>query len=359
MRSQFLIGSRAPSIEMLTWICGKPVFALQRGTIYIVALFSTICPHCPKTIADLGQLHEKYGDTGVVAFGVAAMERAATADEAGARVDTWLNKELPNPTISIAFEHTGEMNKLWWVASGSYGVPTIFIVDRDNSIAYIGYPDTEDPALLERVLTKVMDGSWDNSAEAKKAHEKWLQEALVCRANVALSIKDFKTALSTIEELNEAIPDNPQFREAHIKVLLEMMHDFEAGWIVLAGLARDAIEKNDGDWLLAAMQQLFGSPYDYSCLPSAERFSLGKVLSERILTLCPQQDGISRAISYGAVARYFYESGEIDRAVDSIEHALELVEGESLPDGEKQNYLAPLVQALAEYKGVRDTEGIC
>ncbi|MGZ2408164.1 hypothetical protein ACVIKO_005485 [Rhizobium ruizarguesonis] len=37
---------------------------------------------------------------------------------------------------------------------------------------------------------------------------------------------------------------------------------------------------------------------------------MGKVLSERILTLCPQQDGISRAISYGAVARYFYESGE-------------------------------------------------
>ncbi|MGO8655573.1 hypothetical protein ACC771_07680, partial [Rhizobium ruizarguesonis] len=47
-------------------ICGKPVFALQRGTIYIVVLFSTTCPHCPKTIADLGQLLEKYGDTGVV-----------------------------------------------------------------------------------------------------------------------------------------------------------------------------------------------------------------------------------------------------------------------------------------------------
>ncbi|MGO7203226.1 hypothetical protein ACCT30_18395 [Rhizobium ruizarguesonis] len=30
---------------------------------------------------------------------------------------------------------------------------------------------------------------------------------------------------------------------------------------------------------------------------------------------------------------------------------MELVEGESLPDDEKQNYLAPLVQALAEYKG--------
>ncbi|MGO8492022.1 hypothetical protein ACC757_35225 [Rhizobium ruizarguesonis] len=102
------------------------------------------------------------------------MEWTATADEAGARVDTWLNKELANPTISIAFEHTGEMNKLWRVAGGSYAVPTIFIVDRDNSIAYIGYPDPEGPALLERVLPKVMDGSWDNSAEAKKAHEKWL-----------------------------------------------------------------------------------------------------------------------------------------------------------------------------------------
>ncbi|WP_261318173.1 TlpA disulfide reductase family protein [Rhizobium leguminosarum] len=351
MRNRFLIGSRAPSIEMLTWICGKPVFALQRGTIYIVALFSTTCPHCPKTIADLGQLHEKYGDTGVVAFGVAANESAATAEEISAQVNTWLNKELPNPKIPIAIDHTGEMQRLWSAASGSRGVPTMFVVNRDDSIAYIGYLDLQDPALLERVLIKVMDGSWDTSAEAKKAHEKWLEGALVHRANVALSIKDFKTALSTIEELNEAFPDNLQYREHHIKVLLEMMHDFEAGWIVLAGFARNAIEKNDDRWLLVAMQQLFGSPYDYSRLPFAERFSMGKELSERILALCPQQDGISRALYYATIAPYFYDSGDKDRAVELVEHAVELVKGSSLPDDQKQECLAQLVQAQAEYKG--------
>ncbi|WP_017968977.1 TlpA disulfide reductase family protein [Rhizobium leguminosarum] len=351
MRSQFLIDSRAPSIEMLTWICGKPVFALQRGTIYIVALFATSCVFCPKALADLGRLQEKYRDMGVEAFGVAARELAATADEARARVETWLNKKLPNSTIPIAFEHTGEMNKLWLVASGSVGDPTIFVVDRDNSITYIGYPEPADPDLLERVLTKVMDGSWDTSAEAKKAHEKWLEVALVHRANGALSIKDFKTALSTIEELKEGFPDNLQYRAHHVKVLLEMMHDFEAGWIVLAGLVRDAIEKNDDRWLLVAMQQLFGSPYDYSRLPFAERFSMGKELSERILTLCPQQDGISRALYYATIAPYFYDSGDKDRAIELVEHAVELVEGSSLPDDQKQECLAQLVQALAEYKG--------
>ncbi|TAW61437.1 TlpA family protein disulfide reductase (plasmid) [Rhizobium ruizarguesonis] len=351
MNAHFLIGSLAPSIETLTWIRGNPIFALERGKIHIVALFATTCGFCSKSLADLGQLQEKYRDIGLEALGVAARERVATADEARARVDTWLNKELPNPTIPIAFEHTGEMNKLWWVAGGSFADPTIFVVDRDNSIAHIGYPDPEDPDLLERVLIKVMDGSWDTSAEAKNAQEKWLEGVLLFRAIAAVNIKDFQTALSTIEEGIKAIPDNLPFREAHVELLLGRMHDFEAGWIVLARLARNAIEKNDGEWLLAAMQQLFGSPYDYSCLPFAERFSMGKELLESIQTLCPQQDGISRARSYATIAPYFYESGDKDRAVESIAHALELVEGESLPDDVKQEYLAQLEAALAEYKG--------
>ncbi|WP_327206549.1 hypothetical protein [Rhizobium beringeri] len=105
-----------------------------------------------------------------------------------------------------------------------------------------------------------------------------MKECSFFRAIAAVNIKDFQTALSTIEEGIKAIPDNLPFREAHVELLLGRMHDFEAGWIVLARLARNAIEKNDGEWLLAAMQQLFGSPYDYSCLPFAERFSMGKEL---------------------------------------------------------------------------------
>ncbi|MBY5579184.1 TlpA family protein disulfide reductase [Rhizobium leguminosarum] len=351
MRRRFLIGSRAPSIKMLTWIDGNPTFAFQRGKIHIVALFGTTCGLCSNALADLGQLQEKYGDLGVEAFGVAANESAATAEEVGAQVNTWLNKELPNSKIPIATDHTGEMQRLWSVASGSRRVPTMFVVNRDDSIAYIGYPEPADPGLLERVLIKIIDDTWDTSAEAKKAHEKWLEGVLRFRAIAAVNIKDLQTALSTIGEGIKAIPDNLPFREAHVELLLGKMHDFEAGWIASAQLARNAVEKNDDDWLLAAMQQLFGSAYDYSRLPFAERFSMGKELSERILTLCPRQDGISRARSYATIAPYFYESGDKDGAVESIAHALELVEGESLPDDVKQKYVAQLAEALAEYKG--------
>ncbi|UIY27933.1 TlpA family protein disulfide reductase (plasmid) [Rhizobium leguminosarum] len=350
MKAHFLIGSLAPSIETLTWIRGNPIFALERGKIHIVALFATTCGFCSKSHADLGQLQEKYRDIGLEALGVAARERVATADEARARVDTWLNKELPDPTIPIAFEHTGEMNKLWWVAGGSFADPTIFVVDRDNSIAHIGYPDPEDPDLLERVLIKVMDGSWDTSAEAKNAQEKWLEGVLLFRAIAAVNIKDFQTALSTIEEGIKAIPDNLPFREAHVELLLGRMHDFEAGWIVLARLARNAIEKMmvSGFWRRCSNSSVHRTTTPAFRLRNA--FDGQGALGEHSDTVSATRWHLTRAFLRDNCP-FTSMSGDKDRAVESIAHALELVEGESLPDDVKQEYLAQLEAALAEYKG--------
>jgi thiol-disulfide isomerase/thioredoxin len=343
------IGSPAPSIEMLTWIYGNPISAFQPGKIYIIELFATTCGYCPDALTGLGRLQEKYGDVGVEVFAVAANERAETADAARVQVNTWLNKEVPNSQISIAFDLTGKMQKHWSDASGSIGVPLVFVVDRDRSIAFIGRPQS-----LDHVLPKVIDGTWCTSAEGKQSDKERLAEGqtltFLSRTLAAMNVKDSKTALSAIEEGINAFPDNLDFRRFHADILIGEMHNMEAAWIALGRFARDAIEKNSEDWLLAAMRQLFGSPYDYSCLPFAERFSMGKELSDRILTLCPQWDARSRALSYAAIAPYYHENGKSERAVELIEEALELVEGESLADDVKQEWLAQLLQALEKYK---------
>ncbi|MBP2449526.1 hypothetical protein [Rhizobium leguminosarum] len=40
-------------------------------------------------------------------------------------------------------------------ASLSHGVPRVFVIDRDGSIAFIGLP-----GFLEHILPKVIEGSW-------------------------------------------------------------------------------------------------------------------------------------------------------------------------------------------------------
>ncbi|MDV4183717.1 TlpA family protein disulfide reductase, partial [Rhizobium brockwellii] len=211
---------------------------------------------------------------------------------------------------------------------------------------------------LECILDRVIDGSWDSSAEAREAEKERLAECevdelereLEIQIAAAIEVRDWKRALSATEEALKSIPDNPTFREAHVELLMRKLHDFEAGWIALGRFARDAIERNSADWLLAAMRQLFCSPYEYSSLPFAERFSMGKELSNCILRLCPQQDALSRAVSYQTIASYYHENSEKSRAVELVEQALALVQGETLSDDVKQEWIADLMRVLGKYK---------
>ncbi|NKK96295.1 redoxin domain-containing protein [Rhizobium leguminosarum bv. viciae] len=361
MTSSLNSGSPAPSINVQHWLRGDPLSNLQLGKIYILDFFSTGCGPCGPALARLAQLQEEYGDMGVEIIAVASREKAATADEARAQVDAWASKWLPNSNIRIAFDYSGEMDKLWMDASLSFGVPQAFVVDRDGSIASIGDPDE-----LKFILPRVIDGSWRASAEAKNAESERIAEgesdvsynALLRRIRAATEIEDWKAALAAFEEGINLFPDIICLRQSYVGTLIGRMRDMEAGWIALDQFARDAIERNSEDWLSAALEQLFGW-YDYSGLPSAERFSMGKELSERILRLY-QQQALSRADSSLSVARYYHESGDNDRAVDLIERALKFVDGESLPDGEKHEQMAQLLHTLAEYKGEQACYGgIC
>ncbi|MGZ2505082.1 redoxin domain-containing protein [Rhizobium leguminosarum] len=353
MKHQLSIGSPAPSIKMLAWLQGAPMPVFQPGWIYILVYLSTTCGCCETALSDLETLQEMYRDIGVEVIGVVAKEPAPTADEARSLVETWLADRLSNSDVRIAYDYTGEMDKHWMDASLSFWVPQAFVVSRNGTIAYIG-----DPNSLECILDHVVDGSWDSSAEAREAEKERLAEcevyelerALEIQIASAIEVRDWKRALSATKEAIKSIPDNPTFREAHVELLMRKLHDFEAGWIALGRFARGAIERNSADWLLAAMRQLFCSPYEYSSLPFAERFSMGKELSDCILRLCPQQDALSRAESYQTIASYYHENGEKSRAVELVEQALALVQGETLSDDVKQEWIADLMCVLGKYK---------
>ncbi|MBY5773032.1 redoxin domain-containing protein [Rhizobium leguminosarum] len=354
MTSGLGIGSPAPSIAVQDWLRGDRISNFQLGKIYILEFISTTCSGCGPALSHLAQLQEEYSDMGVELIGVAASEEAATADKARAQVDAWASKWLPNSKIRIGFDHSGEMDKHWLKASLTFHVPKAFVVERDGSIAFIG-----PPPLLDEVLPRVIDGSWRASAEAKNAENdriaeaeiNALERALRRRIRAATEIEDWKTALSAIEEGIVLFPDNISLHQWHVRILIGRMRDMEAGWIALDQFARTAIERNSEVSLLMALQELFGPHLDYSGLPVAKRISMGKELCERILRLSPQHDAPFRYYSYLTIAFYYHESGDNDRAVDLIEQALKFVDGESLPDVEKHERMAQLLQTLAKYKG--------
>ncbi|MDA9447917.1 TlpA family protein disulfide reductase, partial [Bradyrhizobium sp. CCBAU 21360] len=315
-------------------------------------------------------LQEKYKDNGLELLGVAACEEAPTADEARTTLDAWLTDKFSNLNFRIGFDSTEEMNKLWMDSSFSVGIPTSFVVDRDGHIAFIG-----SPMQLDDVLPKILNGSWRTSDEAKAAdteridsgrremremkRKRALTEPILAKLQPAMEAEDWAKALSAVEEAVAVMPDDLRFRALHAELLLHKLRNLQTGLPVLRQFARDAIDKNDEQWMEWALRQLFDPANDNSHFPSAERLAMGKELSEHILALNPPQgdDGF-KYLSYGTVAQYYYESGNKDRAIELIEVALNSLGGpEPIPDELKKDVMSALVEALANYKGEKACYG--
>ncbi|WP_309493936.1 TlpA disulfide reductase family protein [Bradyrhizobium arachidis] len=344
---------------MDNWLRGQPLTSFQPGKVYIVEFWATWCAPCVAALSDLVQLQEKYRDSGVEVLGIAAGERAQTAEKARSKVDAWLTEKLPNLNYRIGLDYTREMDELWMDSSFSIGIPTSFVVDRDGHIAFIG-----SPTQLEEVLPKILTGSWRISDEAKAADAERIAKGertmpIFAKLTPAMKAQDWAKALSVVEEAVAVLPDDVNFRVLHADLLLHKMHDLQAGLPVMRQLVRDAINKKSAMWMAGALRQLFDPAIDNSHLPQAQRFAMGNELSGHILAINPAQRGEApKFVSYPAVAQYYYESGNKDRAIELIEVTLKSLDGPApIPDNLKQQIMSEAVQTLANYKGQKACYG--
>lgn len=100
-----------------------------------------------------------------------------------------------------------------------------------------------------------------------------------------------------------------------------------------------------------AIRQLFDPAKDYSGFPHAERFAMGKDLSEHILAANPPQGSEgAKFLSYGAVARYYYETGNRNRAIELVEVALKWLDAAPASDVAKRDLVQCSLRALASYR---------
>ncbi|MCK1745234.1 TlpA family protein disulfide reductase [Bradyrhizobium sp. 139] len=356
------VGSPAPSIKVEDWLRGQPVTKFEPGKVYIIEFCATWCGPCIASMLNLVILQSKYRSNGVEVVGIAAHEQASTADEARASLDAWLTKSLPTLNFAIAFDYSGEMNKLWMDPSFSVGIPSSFVVDRDGRFAFIGHPTQ-----LDNALPKILNGSWALSDEAKAldaerittgrrrkrelSQKRALVEPIFARLEAAMNSKDWAAALSGVEEALAAMPDDVTFRGLHAELLLHKIRDMRTGLAVLRQLVRDAIDKKSVVWMSVAIRQLFDPAKDYSGFPHAERFAMGRDLSEHILAANPPQGSEgAKFLSYGAVAQYYYETGNRDRAIELVEVALKWLDAAPASDVAKRDLVQCSLQALASYR---------
>lgn len=199
------VGDPAPKLEVSSFVKGEPVTNLEPGKFYVVEFWATWCGPGRATIPHLTELQKKHPDVNFI--GVSVWEQDQK------KVKPFVEKMGEKMSYRVAMDavpekgkgNDGAMAKNWMRAAGQNGIPTAFIVNKEDRIAWIGHP-----AQMDEPLEKIATGSWDLQvaiAEHKKAMEE--REKMMkfqAKLSQARDSDDPKKLVATIDEVVSEIP---------------------------------------------------------------------------------------------------------------------------------------------------------
>jgi thiol-disulfide isomerase/thioredoxin len=151
------VGDTAPPITVAKWVKGIPVTTLGNGKVNVVEFWATWCGPCKECIPHLTELAKKY--QGKVTFTGVSISERAPASEYIAKVGKFVQEMGPKMDYNVAVDDKpadGSMATNWMDAAGQYGIPTAFVIGKDQKIAWIGHPmDDSLPSVLDQMLADV------------------------------------------------------------------------------------------------------------------------------------------------------------------------------------------------------------
>jgi thiol-disulfide isomerase/thioredoxin len=153
------VGDAAPKLTVKEFVKGKAVTRFEKGKVYAIEFWATWCSPCRQMVPHLTALQQKYPD--VTFIGVSVAERDPSkvkpfVKEMGEK----MKYRVAIDSVPEGVEPTkGAMVQNWMAPADQDAIPTVFIVDGDGKIAWIGYPGE-----METPLEKIRAGKWDLKA---------------------------------------------------------------------------------------------------------------------------------------------------------------------------------------------------
>ncbi|WP_337177774.1 TlpA disulfide reductase family protein [Paludisphaera sp.] len=335
-RADLTVGDAAPKLEVKEFIKGEPIKALEPGSIYVVEFWATWCGPCRATIPHLSELQKKHKDVKFIGVSVWEQDQEAIAPfvkEMGDKMDYRVAVDsIPEGKEA----DDGAMATNWMKAAGQNGIPAAFIVNQDLKVVWIGHP-----AEIDEPLEKVVSGDWDLAtavAEAKKAKEE--QEKLTKiqgKLQKALQSEDPKQILEVIAEVAKEVPSiEPRLAPMKFGALVQTGAEDEAlatGKKLLEG------EAGENPGALNFIAWAIVDP-DNKAKPGAKLVAFALESAKKGDEL---EDGKSPFLA-DTLARAYFVSGDIAKAVETQQRAVDLAKGTELEDDDT------LKDRLEEYK---------
>lgn len=322
------LGSKAPKLEVKSYVKGTPVKQFEKGKTYVVECWATWCGPCIKSIPHLTKLQKEHGEK-LTIIGVAVMqddpdEVTQFVEKMGDKMD--YRVALDNVDDPKAEE--GLTVKNWLQASEQEGIPASFIVNGDGLIAWMGHPME-----MDEPLEKILAGKWNVAEEAMKikelkAKEKLMQELIAKLRPLYSKFNETGDATEVLDFLDEAAKKVPeqqiQFDMTKFQILSSPKGNTDKALALAEKLLANEEVTNDPETLNFMAWTIVSPDREKKADAKLAKFALNVALKAD--NLVKQQDPSVA----DTVAKAYFDNGLFEKAVEVQERVVETAKGTEL-----------------------------
>jgi thiol-disulfide isomerase/thioredoxin len=327
------IGDAPPPLAVKEFVKGAPVTGFDKDKTYVVEFWATWCGPCKVSIPHLTELQKKNPDVKFVGVSVWEEDQAKVKPFV-AEMGEKMGYTVAMDTVPAGADgNAGTMAKTWMAAAGENGIPTAFVI-KGGKVAWIGHPMAMDKALAD-----IQSGKYDIAAAAAERKTEKAAEmkraALMADINKKARAGDFKGAVASVDA---AVAGDKSLEKGLGTVkfaLLRASGDSAAAANFLVELTGGVYKDEPG-----ALNQLA-----WGLVDPAARVKATPELVKAALAAAERADeaaGKKDPAIADTLARAYFASGDVKKAVETQERAIKLAAGTPM---EKE-----LTAALEEYK---------